>query len=121
MAKAIEIRTNQVADIARLLGYRRRNALIQITDKVTLNDLNWSGGCRNEFTAIELDSGKMSQPVLSKSPPWDNKYEGLVVEIPPGFAIVRTGSFCGKPATMIVYVRPENMPADLMVKRIHAD
>ena len=102
--------TKAIAPIARMLSYRKRQFALTVTTRVTLQDLNWSGGTRSEYHAIRLADLATASPQLSVRPPWDNPAEGTTVEIPAGVAIARTGHFCGKPYTMTLYVRPENAP-----------
>ena len=101
--------TKAIAPIAKALNYRKRQFQLRVTDKVTLSDLNWSGGSRSEYTAIDLATCRTMKPDLGRPAPWDNKAEGAIVEIPPGVAIARTGFFCGKPSTMTLYVRADNV------------
>lgn len=107
----ITIPTKQVRDIAKICGYRKREVTIVATDKVTLTNLNWSGGTRSEYRGIDLASGATTKPALSMNPPWANLHEGQTIDLPAGFIIARTGYFCGRESMMTIYVHPSNMPA----------
>jgi len=41
--------------------------------------------------------------------PMFNENEGARVKLPENGAIVKTGTFMGKPAMMTIYVRPDNI------------
>lgn len=100
----------EVRDLASAIGYRRKKYRLNVTSKVTLQGLNWSGGSRTQFTAVRLTDGSASTPNLSAPAPWNNPAEGATVEIPENVAILEHGTFCGKPSMLIVHVRPDNAP-----------
>lgn len=93
-------------------GYRRQKVRIVIAEQVTFYDLNWSGGTRNEYHAVDLETvrtiGDMSR--WNAAAPWSNKVEGTTAQIPPGIVVVRTGFFCGKVSMATIYVHPDNAP-----------
>ncbi len=92
-------------------AYRKRNVNVRATTKVTFFDLNWSGGSRSEYHAIDLSNGAArTMSNWNQLAPWANPYEGSSVELVPGFAVVKTGYFCGKESTLTIYVHPDNMP-----------
>lgn len=103
------ISTTEVRDLARIFNYRKRKVTLVTTGRVTLSDLNWSGGSISRYTAIDLETGAMSGRDHSMVAPWDNRAEGVTVDIPENVAVIETGTFRGKPATMRIYVRPENV------------
>lgn len=102
--------TREVKQLAQRIGYRKKQYALRVAEKVTLQGLNWSGGSRTQYTAVDLDSLESRTPNLSVPPPWANPAEGATVEIPPGVVVLEHGHFCGKPSTMVVHVRPENAP-----------
>lgn len=102
--------TWEVKQLAARVGYRKKQYALNVTQKVTLQGLNWSGGSRTQYTAIDLDSLDSSTPNFGAPPPWANPAEGVAVEIPLNMVILEHGLFCGKPSTMVVHVRPENAP-----------
>jgi len=107
----IEISTNQVKVLAKALGYRKRKVSIHVTENVTLQDLNWSGGSRSEYHAVRLsDFAVADKPGMNFPAPWANKYEGAKVPLAPGLAIAETGYFCGRESVMRLYVHPADMP-----------
>lgn len=100
-----------VKNIARAINYRRKEFCLIVRDRVTLSDVNWSGGSRSIYTAIDLANLTSRTANLSRLPPWNNPAEGATVEIPPNVAIAQHGTFMGKPATLYLHVRPDNVRA----------
>lgn len=94
--------------IAQRFGYRKHRVRIVPIDAVTLHDLNWSGGTRYSFTALDLETLATAGKDHSRLAPWDNPAEGKTVPLEPGVAVVCTGVFCGKTATMTIYIHPDN-------------
>lgn len=101
----------EIAEIAKALGYRRKKYLLFPSYHVTLQGLNWSGGSRSEYTAVDLVTLSTRQP--GRPHPMNNAAEGARVELPYGTALAKTGTFMGKPAMLYLYVRPDNMPVIL--------
>jgi hypothetical protein len=95
--------------IAAKIGYRKREAAIWVRPKLHLTGLNWSGGSRSQYFAYRLEDGATHDSDHANMPaPWDNRFEGAEILIPPGVVIVQHGHFMGKTATMYVYVRPDD-------------
>ena len=89
-------------------NYKKRDIYVCQAKSVTLHDLNWGGGSRNEYWQVELIG---TQYVATKigdnhTAPWNNKDEGKRIEL-NGKIIVQGGTFCGKEATLFVYVEGE--------------
>ena len=111
MARDIELPATEFRSICSQLGYRRRKVRVQATESVMLTDLNWSGGTRNTYHGLDIESGAIATASqLSRPHPMDNEAEGARVALAPGKAIIRTGVFLGKEAMMVIYVHPSNMP-----------
>ncbi len=109
----IKIKTKEVRHIidATFPDYRKHNVYIWPDDSVTLHDLNWSGGSRSDYQFCSLDGKRITTNFDMHSPaPWNNKYEGQVVNIPEGFCVVQGGYFCGKVSTLSIHVHPASMP-----------
>jgi len=109
----IKAKTKDVKQIVKATfpNYRKRAVLIQPTTKVTFHGLNWSGGSRSEYRACTVDGKPLPNKVdMGKPAPWNNQYKGAEIDLPPGAVIVKGGCFCGKPATLVLYVHPDNMP-----------
>ncbi len=91
-------------------NYRKTRVRVVVAEQTTVYDLNWSGGTKNEYHAICLETGEVkTMDAWGLPAPWNNPREGQTLEIIPGFAVAVTGHFCGKPSTMAVYVHPYNV------------
>jgi hypothetical protein len=55
----------------------------------------WDSGSRDEYRLVDLESRRCGELEIS--------------ELPPGTALVCGGTFCGKPATVRVLLRSENL------------
>lgn len=91
--------------------YRGRKFKVQATEKVTLHDLNWSGGSRSQYRTCTLNGTPAgSADRYNAMAPWENIAEGKSLPVPQGFAVVRHSIFCGKDTGLTVYVNPADMP-----------
>ena len=91
--------------------YRKRTVYVQSSDKGRISDVNWSGGTRKEYRACTIDGRPLQNQVDMHGPaPWDNPFEGLEINIPPGMVMVEGGHFCGKVATLFITVNPVDLP-----------
>lgn len=99
--------------VADATAARKRKVFVYPRGSVTFQDLNWSGGTKSEYTAIELATGKKVGDMSRWNMTWpgDNKAEGATIDVPPGVVVVRTGWFCGKTSTPSIYCNPADMPA----------
>lgn len=112
MYRSIKRPASDFRDICRALNYRKRTVYVTVTERVTITDVNWSGGTRSTYHGLDIASGAINTANHFSVPaPWANQYEGAVVDLKPGKAIVRTGFFCGKVSAMTIYIHPDNMPA----------
>ncbi len=100
------------AVICKALGYRKKTVYVCPVTETTIHGVNWDGGSRSVYHGVDLASGHYRTAAHFGNPaPWANPYEGSRVEIKPGMALVKTGTFMGKPSVMFIYVHPDNMPA----------
>ena len=89
--------------------YRKRSVFLKVAEKTTISDVNWSGGTKSEYRACTIDGNPLETKVnMGLLPPWENPYEGLVINIPPGMVVVQGGHFCGKKATLFITVNPSD-------------
>ncbi len=86
-------------------AYRKTSARIHVTDSVTLSGTYWDGGSRDTYTAVNLSTRRAISAPQYDPPQAGGPQAAPTVTLPAGVAIVRTGVFCGKPATATVYVR----------------
>jgi hypothetical protein len=96
-------------------GYKGNRITVYPQDHCYLKDLNWSGGTKCTYHFVRLCDAEMHNPDLGMNPPWDNPAEGQKVDIPPGFAVVCHGYFCGDYEYVDIFVHPSNMPKLLTV------
>jgi hypothetical protein len=74
----------------------------------------WDGGSKDEYRLVHLVTGQVWHAPTSH-PHFDRKEDGSrcggleIRELPENVALVSGGYFCGKPATITVHLRPENM------------
>ena len=109
----IHVKPNDVLQIvsATFPEYHGMKVKIQAAERVTLSDLNWSGGTRSQYRGCTLDGRKTGgADTGNMQPPWANQYEGAVVPIPPGMCLVMHSHFCGKDSGLTIYVHPSDMP-----------
>lgn len=88
---------------------RKRFANVEIAREGVVHayGLMWSGGSKSTYSQVSLATGEGSVPeeVVNLHGIQDRG----VYAIPPGSVILETGWFCGKPATMVVYVLPQDV------------
>lgn len=68
----------------------------------------WSGGTQENYAALELATGRIVSITDTFSAPWDARRTTRTVALKPGYAILQTGTFCGKPGTVYLYVHPDS-------------
>lgn len=89
--------------------YRKHKAWLHAAETVALSGTYWDGGSRDTWTAVDLATGRSKGAPQYDPAQFGGPATAPVVAIPEGVAIVRTGIFCGKPATASVYLHPSNM------------
>jgi len=100
-----KVKKAQVWDIVKRVfpDYRGRKFRLAVTDHVTLYNLNWDGGSRNQYAAVQITAGQTR--VFGNMPaPWSNPVEGLTLELKPDVAVVRHSIFCGYDTGITVYL-----------------
>lgn len=95
--------------IARLFPYRKRTVYVSTGTRVGLYGLNWDSGSRSEYALVHIASRRIRPMGDHMAAPWDNKDEGREVQIPEGFAVVKTGTFRGQPGGMFITVHPDSV------------
>lgn len=109
----IEAATKDVREIVKATfpDYKRKKVIIQASETVTFFDLNWSGGTKSEYRACTVEGRPLPSNYNMGGPaPWNNPFEGMTVNLPPGAVIVKGGYFCGKVSLLYIHVHPSNMP-----------
>lgn len=96
--------------------YKGKKFFIQAAATVTLYDLNWCEGTRNQYHASTISGQKIGNgQKLNAVAPWNNQAEGATVQIPQGAVIVCNSIHCGRECGLTVYVNPADMAALLPV------
>jgi hypothetical protein len=67
----------------------------------------WSGGTREVYSVVDLDTGNRRLPGQDAAP-WDRSRKDLEVVLRPGLIVVMHSYFCGKDMGLTFYVHPEN-------------
>lgn len=93
------------------LPYRKTKAFVTLADTVTLSGTYWDGGSRSTYTAVNIATLRVATAKQYNPPQFGGPTMAPKVELPPGVAIVEHGTFCGKPSTARVYVRPQDLAA----------
>lgn len=74
-------------------------------------DLGWSGGSRSAFFWVNAETGETAHVDTSGLSTWMGGKGVLskTMDIEPGWILVETGTFCGKPATLSLIGRREDI------------
>jgi hypothetical protein len=109
---SIEIPTREFSLRKSFPAYRKRSVRIVKANRVTTTDLNWSDGTRSEYHVVDFAHGDRGEVKLMSAwnmlAPWNNSYEGSVIDLTPGRGIIRTGMFCGKQSMLTLYIHPDD-------------
>ncbi len=120
IADQITVKRQDVAQIVRATfpNYKGRKFRIEPASSVTLYDLNWSGGTRNQYRTCTLAGESLGgADKYNTQAPWANQAEGKDVPVPPGAVVVQHADFCGKDLGLRIYVNPVDMPTLLPAPR----
>jgi len=91
MARDIELPATEFRSICSQLVYRRRKVRVQATESVMLTDLNWSGGTRNTYHGLDIESGAIATASqLSRPHPMDNEAEGARIRAKEEYGVKTT-------------------------------
>ncbi len=76
------------------MGNRKKSFTYHCADHLTINtsSMNWSGGSISAYDLVNLATGTR-EPITGAT--WPD-FEVKTVKIPTGYAIVESGTFCGK-------------------------
>jgi len=88
-------------------SYKGRKFFVQVVNEVTLCNLNWDGGSRDEYRIVRLSDMKTADLSSINMPaPWNNKFEGNRLVLSEGYAVVRHSIFCGHDSGLGIFVLP---------------
>jgi hypothetical protein len=111
-SKLPEIR--RILDAARVNGKNNGDVVVkEFRGPISMNSY-WDGGRKDEFVLIDLASYEVwhmptSHPYFDRRPDGQRMGNVELAELPPGACLVQGGYFCGKPSTIRIHLRPENM------------
>ena len=86
----------------------RTQAVLTQTMSIPADAGTWSGGTRAIYEAVELATGRIVSITDTFSAPWDTSRRHREITLKPGFAILQSGTFCGKPGNVYLYVHPDS-------------
>lgn len=89
-------------------GYRKRDCYVIVSTSCSLTGTYWDGGSRSSYVAVDLATCR-STGAPQYDPPQFGGPSTPHVELPLGVAIVKGGISCGKPATAVIYIHPDNL------------
>jgi hypothetical protein len=69
----------------------------------------WSGGSRDAYSAVSLADGRIATIPGQDSAPWNSIRADRIVEIKPGFCLIRHSMFCGKDMGLTFFVHPDDI------------
>jgi len=107
--QAVKVSKRDIAPIlaASFPEYKGRTFRVVPIEKVTLHDLNWGGGTRNEYVAVKFDG---SHSRLTPVAPWVEMREGATIDLPLDALLVEYSVFCGADLGIRIYCNPAVMP-----------
>ena len=95
---------NQVLRV--LPKYRKHKAIVVFADSVEMHDTAWDGGSRSSYSFLNTATGSMYDAPQYAPPQFGGPREAPRRQIPAGTIGISCGIFCGKPATVTVYLNP---------------
>ncbi len=113
MFERIKVTRKEVDVLARATfpEYKGRKFSVIAAEQVTLHDVNWGGGSRNQYRAVTLEGQPLgSTDRFSQMWPGSHAAEGMTLPIPQGAVVVEHCIFCGKDLGLRFYINPADMP-----------
>ena len=113
----ISSKTPEISRVVRASGVNgKRNgdvSVIEFRGPRTLNSY-WDGGSKEEYCLVDMVTLKTwsmptSHPYFDRRPDGQRCGNLEIAELPPNVCLVQGGTFCGKPASIRIHVRPENL------------
>lgn len=89
-------------------GYRGRKIAVRFAERVTLYDVTWSGGTRNEYRVLSAERGVGR---IWVGAPWDSRTpEGAVIPLDGSTIVVEHSEFCGSDMGLTIWAHPVLAP-----------
>jgi hypothetical protein len=95
--------------LAAFPSYKKHQAIIHTADSVSLSGTYWDGGSRSTYVAVDLETRRSKGAPQYNPPQFGGPKVVPEVSLPNGIVIVEGGTFCGKTATVTIFIRPDNM------------
>lgn len=111
MSKTITVAAKDLPPVLSVLLHKE-HVEVTLCDSVEIGSMQWDGGTRYQYAIVELATGHV-KPIVDVRP-WPQNMNPIGrVEIPSGFVVVQTGTFCGKPSSGHVYANVADVTAAL--------
>jgi len=96
-----------LADIVKLVSKKRKAIIARPCTEVRISGSYWDGGSRSDYFLVHIAS-KTVTPIAGVAPmQFGGPKEDPIQKIEPGYAVIEAGTFCGKPSTPTIYLRPD--------------
>jgi hypothetical protein len=109
MQNAIHLEANQVP--AQLRGaYSGKKFKAIVAEQVTIHsDAGlWSGGSRDYWSGVNVNTGDAMPLPGQNDSPWNASRQEVIVNLAPGFVVVKHSMFRGTDMGLTFFVHPEN-------------
>lgn len=88
---------------------RKREFVVEFSESVSTTGTEWSGGSRSSYSSLTPQGGAIDPHELDKYPEgWPSCKPG-VKQVERGRIVVESGTFCGKPSTLVVHCHPDDL------------
>lgn len=91
-----------IGKIQNHVDYTGKKFFVEFKNTITFYDTNWSGGTKNQYIGIDLNS--LNSKSFNAPAPWFNPVENSTIELPEGKAILKHTFFCGHDLGLTLYV-----------------
>lgn len=105
-----------LALVPQLASYRGRKFKIEASERVQISNVNWDGGSRSYWFAVNTVTGHASPLSVQANhvAPWRHNLECAEIDLPQGAVIIEHSIFCGHDMGLRFYVNPLDMPKYLV-------
>lgn len=86
--------------------YRKRKVFVTIAEKVTCRPRHWDEGSCDNFQHRRLNGDTV--PIDYEAWRFPAPPSSTTVHLEPGHVVTNCGVFCGKPATLALYIRKDD-------------
>ena len=90
-------------------GYRKHKAIIRPCESVTLSGGYWDGGSRSTYFGVTIDGREVPLRYNTSPGMFNGNAPDRVALLEPGLVVLEAGTFCGKPATVIINASRETL------------